>query len=195
MGILSKVHLIDIIFLIIYLRIIYIAISRRALSEIFKLIGMLVGIIFAFQYYSFWADKIDKNLPFISSENIYFISFLAILSGTGIIFIFLRMLIMLVFKMIMLVLKSNKSENGVSPAESWLAFFIGITRATLLSSTLIFIIYLAPFAAKNISQALSYKMLKNVSPKIYLTLVDLYNKIALTKLKVNDTVVNYCQSL
>ncbi|MBP7087831.1 MAG: CvpA family protein [Candidatus Omnitrophica bacterium] len=194
MGILSKVHLIDIIFLIIYLRIIYIALSRKVLSESFKLIGILVGIIFAFQYYSFGGEKIAKSLPFISSENIYSISFLAILLATGVVFVFLRMLIISIFKITRLVFKGNKSEDNVSPAESWLAFFIGIARATLVSSTLIFMICLAPFDTKNISQALSYKILKNISPKTYLILANIYNKIALTKLEINNDVVDYCQS-
>jgi len=183
MEILARVNLIDTFCLILYLRIIYIAISRGVLSESCKLAGVLAGIIFAFQYYSYWADTFANKIPFIQPGNIYFLSFLTIPLGITVIFVFLRIIITFILK--------GCKKDSVSSAERWTAFFLGLARASFLSSAIMFLLYLSPLTPQKLSQTFSYKVLKNLSPKVYSVLIDFHNKVTPEDIKPDNRVLNY----
>lgn len=166
MEIFGRAGLIDLFFLIICLRIFYISISRGFLSESFKILGLLSGSFFAFQYYFFIGGILSKRIPFLHPESFYFIAFLLILLGIGIIFSFLRIIVTFLFK---------KKERSFT--EKGLSFLIGGLRASFFISVIIFLLHLLPFNSLYFRHTLSYDIFKNIAPKFYLVSFNLYKKI------------------
>jgi len=156
---------VDLFFLIICLRVIYISISRGILRESFKIIGLFFGSFFAFQYYFSLSESISKKIPFLSSEYFLFLSFLLILLGVGLVFTFAGLIAASLF---------GKKETSLK--KKLLSFFLGAFRASFLVSIIIFLLHLSPLDSKHFCHTISYSITKNIGPKIYLMSFKMYNK-------------------
>ena len=183
MEIPARAEFIDLIFLILCLRIIYISVSRGIVQESFKLIGLLVASFFAFHYYSLLGDAIQNKISFLNREYLYFTSFLLILLGVRTVFNLLRLIVTLLFKI-----------GHASPTERWLGLFLGGVRAVFLSSIIIFLLVLSPLNPKYFSNSLSYAFFKNIAPKIYLLSYNLYSKFNSSSVS-NEEVERYYKTL
>lgn len=174
--------LVDLFFLILILRVVYIAISKGVLCEIFKAAGLLIASIFSFHYYYILGDYIGKRVSFLNKEYLYFTCFLLILISIWAIFSLLRTIATL------LVAK----DKEVSFPQRWVSAFIGWGRAIFFSSVVVFLFQQVPFDQKIFKKTISYGMFKKIAPKIYLVTLNLYQKIN-PKVKVNNEVVKYCK--
>jgi len=172
MEVTARASLIDLFFLILFLRVAYISVAKGLLVEAFKIAGLLVSSFFAFHYYPYFADKVVGKIPLLSKEYLQFVSFCSIFLATGVIFIFLRLIAIFLVR-----------REDVPLIERRLAFFAGIFRAAFLSSMIFFILYLFPFKLQPQNPGISYRMLKNFGPKAYLIALDFYNK------KINKNVI------
>lgn len=181
MEITARAALIDLFFLILCLRIIYISVSKGALQEIFKVVGLLLSSLFAFHFYSFLGDSISNKITILSKDHLYFISFLVIFFGIGAIFNLLRLIIALLFK---------REKEEVSRQERWVGLFIGGFRAAYLSSIILFLLYLSPLNWHFFNDTISYKVFKNIAPKVYLLSFNAYSKFY-TEAQVNKEVEEY----
>ena len=170
---------IDSFFLILCLIVIYIAISRGTLSEVFKITGLFVGSFFAFQYYSFLGDSIKNNASLINKDYLYLFSFLLILLGIGAVFSLIRLIVTFLFK-----------REKISFRERWISFFAGALRAGFLVSIVIFILSLAPFEFQHLHNTLSYRIFRKVAPKAYLLSFKIYNQFD-SGSTINEKVRNY----
>jgi len=173
---------IDLFFLILCLRVVYISISRGIVSESFKLTGLLLGAFLAFHYYYSFADKISDKIHFLSREYFLLFSFLLIFLGIRLIFTLARLIVTFFFK---------KEESAFK--ERVVLFFLGVFRASLIGSVIIFSLHLSPFDSKRFHHSLSYSLLKNFGPKIYLMTFKVYDKISF-KMVVNKEVVKYYEA-
>src|SRR3989338_7658039 len=90
--------LIDLGFIILWGRILYIAVSRGIVTEIIKLTGLLAGIFFAFQYYSSDGGKLNLSIPFLGKGYFNLVTFLIIFFGIRTIFSLLGLIVNLLFK-------------------------------------------------------------------------------------------------
>jgi uncharacterized membrane protein required for colicin V production len=167
--------LLDFIFIILCVRISYIAITRGVLKELFKILGLVCSSLFAFHWYPFLADKIEARLaaspvPLIGGKSLYFISFLLLL-----------LLLFFAFAFLSMISTSLTKKEEISLAEKRLAFFMGLFRAVFLSSVMLFVIYLSPLHPKIFESSLSYRTLKKVAPGIYLGAIRIYNLVAPAK--------------
>ncbi len=178
MEISESQNLIDLVFLILCLRVIYISISRGIVSESFKLAGLLLGSFFAFHYYSSLADKI----PFLSREYSLLLSFLLILLWIRLIFTLSRLIVTFFFK-----------KGEVYFTEGVMLFFLGAFRASLIGSIIFFSLYLSPLDSKHFCHNISYSISKNVGPKIYLVAFQVYDKFS-SKIVVNKEVEEYYEA-
>lgn len=156
---------IDLFFLILCLRVIYISISRGILREGFKVLSFFLGSFFAFHYYTSLSGIISANAPFLNREYFLFISFLLIFLGITLIFAILRLIVTFFFK---------KGDKRLS--ERVLLFVIGAFRASLLASVIIFSLHLSPLDSKYFCHSMACNLFKNVGPRIYLTTFKVYNK-------------------
>jgi len=183
MEIFERVRFIDLFFLILCLRIIYISILKGLVCEGFKVAGLLVGSLLAFQYYPFLTGKIT-NLRILSLNTNYisFICFLAILLGVGIVFSLLRLVVTILLK-----------DREISVAERRLLFFIGGFRAAFLASVIIFLLHLSPLNSQYFSKGMSHGAFKKIAPKIYLGVFRIYSKFD-SRTTLNSEVRDYCES-
>jgi len=172
---------IDSFFLLLCLGTIYSAISKGLLSEILKSSGLVLGSVLAFQFYLFIGEKIQDRVSFLSKHYFYFFSFLLIFISILIIFRLARLIVTFLIK---------KSEMHI--VGKWLLVISGGFRAALLSSVIIFLLFLAPFSNKYISNTFSYVLFKSIAPGIYLKSLDIYNKLnSENSLDVNNQVKDY----
>jgi len=148
--------IIDIFFLILCLRIIYIAVSRGIVSEGFKLIGTLLGGLCAFRWYKF-LDTYTGRVPFLNRQYLDFISFLAIFLSIHAIISLIRFIITSLFK-----------RKEIPVKERWISLFVGMVRAVFLSSVFVFMMHLSSPNPQYLTQSKSTRIFKNIAPKIYL---------------------------
>jgi uncharacterized membrane protein required for colicin V production len=165
MEITAPAALIDLFFLILCLKIIHTAVSKGILQESFRLVGVFVGALFAFHFYSLLGNGIVSKVSFLNKQFVYLISFLVIFITIRVIFRLLRLIITLLFKL-----------GELSIGERWMAFLLGAIRAAFLSSVIIFLFYLSPLNSKYYTKNISYKVFKNIAPKTYLISFDVYKK-------------------
>ena len=182
MEIFGSQTFIDLFFLILCLRVVYISISRGIVSESFKLTGLLLGAFFAFHYYSSLADKISNKVHFLSKEYFLFFSFLLIFLGIRLIFAVVRLIGTFFFKKEDLPLKKR-----------WLLFFLGAFRASFIGSIILFSLYLSPLDSKRFCHSISYSIFKNIVPKIYIMAFNVYSKTNF-KILINKEVVKYYEA-
>ena len=156
---------IDLFFLIICLRVIYISISRGILRENFKIIGLFFGSFFAFQYYFSLSESISKKVSFLNREYFLLFSFFLILLGVGLVFTFMGLIAASLF-----------GKKKAYLKERLLSFFLGAFRASFLVSVIIFLLHLSPLDSKHFCHTISYRITKNIGPKIYLISFKMYNK-------------------
>ena len=159
-------NFIDLFLLIVFLRVIYIAISRGVINESFKIAGLFVSGWFSFHYYFPLGNKIGSKILFFSEEHLYFISFFLIFFIVKIIFSLLRLIVVSLFK-----------RKEIPLYERWLLFFLGGGRAAILCSVIGFSLYLSPLDSKYLNESVSYSLFKNIAPKAYLTSFEFYSKI------------------
>lgn len=148
---------IDLLFLLLCVRILYISVSRGVVSEIIKLVGLLIGAFFAFQYYSFLGDTVGESILFLNKKYFYLVTFLVILLGIRAIFSFLGLIVRLLFK-----------REDIAIFERWVAFFAGGFRASLIFSIVLFVIYLSPFNSEFLNESKTYAWFKNIAPASYI---------------------------
>ena len=182
MEISGEQALIDLSFLILCLRVIYISVTRGILGESFKIGGLFVGALFAFHYYFSLGNYISKKILFLGKDYPYLVSFLLILLSIGVVFSLLRSIVTLLFK-----------KEEISVEERWVSVFIGGFRAIFLSSVVIFLLHQSPLDLKFIRHTVSYRMFKKVAPKIYLVYFEFYRK-ANPKAILNKEVKKYYEA-
>lgn len=173
---------IDLFFLILCLRVAYISITRGIICESFKILGLLSGAFFAFHYYSALGEGISSKIHFLSKEYCLLFSFLLIFLGIRSIFTLSRLIVTFFFKK-----KESCFKEGVA------LFFLGILRASLIGSILLFLLHLSPLDSKCFSHSISYSIFRNIGPKIYLMVFKGYNKVN-SKAVANKEVVKYYET-
>ena len=176
MEIIRNFTLIDLFFIALLLKIAYTSCARGIRIEIFKLCALLISSLFAFHYFSALCQTAGKRIGFLTPENLRLASFLLLLIGSSVVFSIIRRLIYPILK---------TEELGLSTR--WLSLFVGIFRFILLSSIIIFCIYLSPLNQKYYKSSLSYRYFKNIAPVIYIKTANAYKKI-IPKAIINEKV-------
>ena len=179
MGLSEQTNFIDLFFLILCLRIIYITITRGVLRESFKLAGLLIGSLCAFHFYNSFAQSLGSKIAFLNKDHLSFISFLLIFGCIVLVFILFRMIVTSFFK-----------TNEISFSERWLLAVLGVFRTIFLLSIIFFIYFLFPTHSKYPYKSISYRVCKNLAPKIYLASFRAFNSFG-KDIKLNKEVELY----
>jgi Colicin V production protein len=166
---------IDVLFLILCLRVIYSAITAKLLREFFKVIGLILGMLFAFHFYFFLGQK-SANIPFINVEYLNFISF---------IFIFFS--IRSTIGLIGMIVSFLGKKKEVASKEKWVLLASGGLRTVLLTSIILFSLNMSPLDSKYFVNSFSYKICRNFAPETYLFLAKMVSK-SKTGFKPNEDV-------
>ncbi|UCD15318.1 MAG: CvpA family protein [Candidatus Omnitrophota bacterium] len=164
MGIIERLYVIDFIVAALCLKVVYTAVSRGLVNEIFKSTGLLIGSLFAFHYYPHLAAKVEANFPFLNKKYLSFVLFLLIFLGVMTVFSIVRKIVAFLYK-----------KEEISVKERWVSFIIGGLRFVFLSSIIFFLMHLYSFNQRHYSKSISYSVFKNVAPKVYLVSLDFLN--------------------
>lgn len=157
MEIINKFYLIDFIFIALGLKILYTAVSRGVINEIFKTAGLLCGSFLAFHYYSYFTARAGTQFPFLNKKYLAFICFLIIFLSISTGFFLARRIAAVLFK-----------REEIYGKERWFSFFVGWFRFVYLASVILFSLNLYSFEQEYFCKSFSYRLFKNVAPKIYL---------------------------
>ena len=175
--------LIDLGFIILWGRILYIAVSRGIVTEIIKLTGLLAGIFFAFQYYSSDGGKLNLSIPFLGKGYFNLVTFLIIFFGIRTIFSLLGLIVNLLFK-----------RQGIGVFERWISFFAGSLRAALFSSVIVFAFYLSPFNLSIAKRSLAINIFAKPAAYTYMAISRLF-PVSDKKMKANQNIEEYLNFL
>lgn len=157
MEVIERLGLIDFFVLILFLRIIYSAISRGFISEGVKTIGLIIGGILAFHVYPKLSIVASEKFLFLAKKQLDTIAFLIILASVTIVFSLVRKILVLLFQ-----------AKELSAPEKWISLFVGGFRFSFLASVLFFIAYTASITPAYIERSFSYRALRGIAPKAYL---------------------------
>lgn len=174
--------IIDIFFLILCLRISYIAVSRGIVCEGFKLIAVLVSGLCSFQWYKF-LDTYTGRVPFLNKQYLDFISFLVIFFSIHTIISLIRFIITSLFK-----------RKEIPVKERWISLFVGALRAVFLSSIILFMLHLSSFNPQYLAQSISLRTFKNIAPKLYLITAEIASGAGDKKSLINKEVREYYET-
>jgi uncharacterized membrane protein required for colicin V production len=172
----------DIFVVILLLRIGYIALKSGLTIELFKLLGITLATYLSLHYYIAWAGFMQglgamKKIPL---EFLSFVSFLALAVLGYLIFVVLRSLFYRFIKM-----------ETVPNLNKWGGFVLGIARAILLASLIMFILVISPISyfKNSVNGAYLGKRILKVSPITYSLI---WNNLAskfMAKEKFNEAVL------
>ncbi|MCX5712528.1 MAG: CvpA family protein [Candidatus Omnitrophica bacterium] len=129
-DILKQFNWLDVFVLILMIRVVYVATTRGFISELFKLIGVLVAIYLSFHYYTLLADFIRSKLPVDERMPLQFLDFICFVALAGIgysIFAIIRIMLFNLIKM-----------DAVPRLQKWGGFLLGFFRAWLLSGLIVY---------------------------------------------------------
>ena len=179
MEIIKRLGPIDLVFIIIFLRITYTALSKGFVSGLIKTIGLVVGAIVSFQFYPALAKYIASKTSFLSQDYFNCIAFLAIYLVSSII-----------FSLIGKIIKSFYKRQEVPLAEKIVSMFVGWFRCAFLFSLIIFFLYLAPLSSMFYTNSFSYGWFKNFAPKTYLGTINVIRQFN-DNISLNEEVKDY----
>lgn len=178
LGILRQINWVDILVLLVAARVCYIAAKRGFFIELFKLLGTVLGIYLAFHYYTLVSDWVGKRIkiPGMPLDFFDFIFFIILFLLGYAIFILLRETF------------THLVKTEVLPKlNAWGGFILGIGRAVLLSSLIIYMLAISSINYLKNSVVTSYsgKSLFRVSVLAYTTIWDKFMSKFMAKEKLN----------
>lgn len=162
MDIIKQFNWIDIVVVILLMRMGYIALKNGLPSELFKFLGTVSSIYLSLHYYSSWSailkERTLKNMPL---EFLNFFSFLVLVFLGYLIFVILRKLVL---KLI--------TVEPVEKLNQWGGFVLGIIRAGLMISLLIFILVISNinYLKNSVEDSYLGKRIFNIAPTTYAVL-------------------------
>jgi len=143
---------------VVLVRIIYIAVNKGFVVEFFKFIATFSGLFFSFHFYIKLADFLLEKAAFLKSGFTYPLIFILIYSFVWLIWRYIRVAIMLLFKV-----------EPHALIERWFCLGLGFLRGGVVASLLLFNLYLLNigYLNKSLENCFSFPLLKNVAPVSY----------------------------
>jgi len=155
--IVSNLNWLDIVIIILFLRMTYSGLMKGFPTEIFKIIGILIGAIFSLNYYPALGALINSKIK-LSQELVEFNSYLVILFSGIICLALLRDI----------VLKFVKIE-AVSSLNKWGGIFLGLVRSAIVISAIFysFLIINNEYLKTSLKKSYFSKNIIKIDAKIY----------------------------
>lgn len=185
---LKQFNWVDIFFVILFMRVCYVAIKNGFFAELFRLLGVISAIYISFHYYINLSDYVgtfmgSKNMPL---EYLSFFSFLVLVFAGYFIFALIGRFFSRFFK-----------AEAAPRLNRWGSFILGIFRSLLLISLIVFIFLVAPvgYFRNSIASSYSGKRLVMAAPAAYTWLWESVVSKFRPQEKFNDTVVRIQESL
>lgn len=188
LNILERFNWVDIFFVILLIRICYVAIKNGFSVELFKLLGTLSAVYLSLHYYIIFPDYIvgrigAKNIPL---EYLTFFSFIA-----------LAILGYSIFMLLSKVFSRFIQLEAVPNLNKWGSLILSIIRSFLLVSLILFIFVIAPtgYFRNSVKNSYSGKRLFLIAPATYTWVWDSIMSKFRTQEKFNETILQIQTSL
>ena len=182
LDILKQFNWVDIFFVILLIRICYVALKNGFSVELFKLLGTISAVYLSLHYYIIFPDYIvgrigAKNIPL---EYLTFFSFIA-----------LAILGYLIFMLLSKVFSRFIQMEAVPNLNKWGSLILSIIRSFLLVSLIIFIFVIAPtgYFRNSVNNSYSGKRLFTIAPTTYTWLWNSIMSKFRTQEKFNDAIL------
>ena len=183
LNILKQINWVDIFVLILGVRICYVAVKSGFPVELFKFIGTITAVYLSLHYYIVLSGYIKEWLSIgdrLPQEFLQFIVFLGLAGAGYYVFIVVRSIFYRFLKM-----------EAVSTLNKWGSLILGVVRAMLLTSLIMFTFVISSVSYFNDSVKVSYmgKRLFMIAPDTYSWLWNSFVSKFATGEKYNDTVI------
>ncbi len=164
LQILKQFNWLDVVLVFLLLRISYISIKNGFVVELFKFLGTVFSLFTAFHYFTILSDRFIRRVPEEQSFPVEFMDFLTcvgLLIAVYLLFVLLRNVVCHFIKM-----------EAVPALSKWGGFLIGMGRAVIAASLLVFLLFISTIAYISDSAKDSYigQRLFNVSVSTYETI-------------------------
>ena len=188
LNILKQFNWVDVFFVILLIRICYVAIKNGFSVELFKLLGTLSAVYLSLHYYIIFSDDIVSRISekFKPLEDLTFFSFIA-----------LAVLGYLIFMLLGKVFSRFIQMEAVPNLNKWGSLILSIIRSFLLVSLIIFVFVIAPTAyfRNSVSNSYSGKRLFKIAPATYTWVWNSIMSKFQTQEKFNETILQIQTSL
>lgn len=178
---LKQFNWVDIFAVVILLRVCFVAIKGGFLNELFKTLGTVSAIYLSLHYYTRLSDFIRGLVPFksIPLEFLDFVFFIVLALTGYLLFVILRQVILKFVNM-----------EPIPKLNKWGGVILGLIRAFLLNSLIIFMLIISTigYFKKSVVTSFTGEYLYKIAPGVYGTL---WNGVAskfMTKEKYNKTI-------
>jgi uncharacterized membrane protein required for colicin V production len=181
LEIIRQFNWVDMLIVIIFIRICYIAMDRGFIVEIFKLFGTFFALYLSLHYYTHLSDAIRSKISMgiMPLEFFDFLCFLILLFAGYAFFIILREVFGRFFK-----------TEAVPTLSKWGGLILGIVRSFLLTSILCFSLVIACLTYFKLSVRNSFtgQRMFRVAPMVYSGIWEGFMSKLMTTEKYNSTI-------
>lgn len=156
-DILTVINWVDIILAIAVIRIVYIGFKQGFIVELFKTLGVFLAAIVSLHYYIELSDLIAAS------------SFLSTSFADPLCFVLLIIVVVIIFKFAREGFNALFKVEPVRAVKTWGGFLLGLARALIFPSLLIYGLLISgvDYIAKSARQSFSANSLMGVAPAIY----------------------------
>ncbi|MFH1198637.1 MAG: CvpA family protein [Candidatus Omnitrophota bacterium] len=188
-DIIKQFNWLDIVVIVLFLRVIFVAIKGTLFAELFKTLGTICAIYIGLQYYTALSDFIRGSIPLESLpmelDFLDFISCSLLSIASYLVFVILRAAARRIFHM-----------EPIPDIDKWGSIILGFIRSFLFISLVIFLLACSTVSYIKRGIAVSYtgKYLLNIAPSVYKGIWSNVTSKLMPQEKFNDTVLE-AQSL
>ena len=179
---LKQFNWVDIFVIVILIRVCWAAVKGGFLAELFKILGTISAIYLALHYYIGLSDSIRERIPFknVPLDFLDFVFFIVLAITGYLLFVVLRQATLKFINM-----------EPIAQLNKWGGLILGITRAFLLSSLLIFMLLISSisYLKNSVINSFSGEYFSKIAPGVYGSIWNGVTSKFMTKEKFNQTVL------
>jgi len=179
---LKQFNWVDIFVVVILIRVCWAAVKGGFLAEFFKILGTIAAIYLALHYYTGLSDSIGERIPFknVPLDFLDFVFFIVLAITGYLLFVVLRQAILKFINM-----------EPIAQLNKWGGLILGITRAFLLSSLLIFMLLISSisYLKNSVINSFSGEYFSKIAPGVYASIWNGVTSKFMVKEKFNQTVL------
>lgn len=187
LEILKQFNWVDVVLVFLLFKISYTSLKNGFVVELFKFLGTVFSIYIAFHYFTILSDSLVRHVP---EEQSFPVEFMDFLTCTG-----LLIAIYMLFVLLRNTLCHFIKMEAVAALSKWGGFLLGIGRAVLAASLVVFLLFISSIGYLSASAKNSYigQRVFNVSVSTYETIWNGFMYKLATGEKFNNTVTQVQQ--
>ncbi|MDD5156389.1 MAG: CvpA family protein [Candidatus Omnitrophica bacterium] len=148
LSVVRRFNWIDVFFIILLLRTLYVALKTGFIAEVFKLLGTLLAIYVSMHYYTALSDFLGSRFGLDKKLTVAFVDFMC--------FILLAIVFYLIGNLLSFTFAALIKSEAVPRLNKWGGFIVGMARALLLAGLFTFAFSISTIRYLHVKVAESY---------------------------------------